>query len=154
MNSYTISGGCICGGIRYTVDKPAKCIIHCHCSRCRKGHGGLMTTCAFVKSRDLTIVKGSDKLTTFVYPPEVQRKFCSICGCSIIYAVKEFSDHVFYYPATLDDGNHPGHSSGSEHHIYVNSKAEWEVFESSLPWHEEDMEDENYEKDWDDWVNT
>jgi hypothetical protein len=42
---------------------------------------------------------------------------------------------VFYFPATLDNGAHPGHAEGTEHHVFVDSKAAWEGFEDNLPRH-------------------
>jgi len=44
---------------------------------------------------------------------------------------------MFYYPAALDDGVHPGHPEGNEHHVWVESKANWETFEDKLPRHKE-----------------
>jgi hypothetical protein len=90
------------------------------------------------------MIRGQSALTRFTYPAAVHRQFCSVCGCSIIYTVEKYPDVVFYYPATLDNGVHPGHAEGTEHHIYVGSKAEWEVFETSLPWHNEDIDDSAY----------
>jgi len=154
VETFSVSGGCLCGKVRYTVNKAASCIVHCHCSRCRKGHASLVNTCAVVGLGDLTIVKGQNLLTIFTHALGVHRKFCSICGCSILYTEKVFPDKVFYYPATLDDGVNPGHPDGSEHHIYIDSKAEWEVFETSLPWHKEDMEETNYTKERSEWANA
>ena len=154
MKNFTVSGGCLCGSVRYTVTNPASCIVHCHCSRCRKGHAGLVTSCAIVNSDDLSIDRGEEDLTTYTFPPEVHRKFCRKCGCSLLYYMDKTPEKVLYYPATLDEDAHPGHPEGSEHHIYVASKAEWEVFETSLPWHEEDMSDEEYNRPRADWLAT
>lgn len=145
MSTFSVSGGCLCGSVRYTVTSAANCVVHCHCSRCRKGHASLVTTAAIVSRGGITIDRGIDNLTTFTHPPEVSREFCRTCGCSILYYTDKVPDVVFYYPATLDEGTHPGHPPGSEHHIYVASKAAWEVFETSLPWHEEDIESSDYE---------
>ena len=153
MKTFPVSGGCLCGTVRYTVTKAANCLIHCHCSQCRKGHANLITSCAVVDSGDITIEQGSENLTAFSHSPELQRKFCRTCGCSLLYYTDELPDKIFYYPATLDEGMHPGHPTGAEHHVYVGSKAEWEIFETSLPWHEEDMEEANYAKSRSDWAN-
>jgi len=127
MSTYESNGGCLCGSVRYAVRKPASAVVHCHCSRCRKGHASLITTCAVVERVNFSIRKGQDALTKFTYPPEVDREFCFKCGCSIVYRVESFPNTAFYYPATLDEGDHPGHPDGSEHHIYIGSKAEWEI---------------------------
>ena len=69
--------------------------------------------------------------------PGVRRQFCRTCGCSLFYFDKKFPEVMFYYPATLDDGVHPGHPEGNEHHVWVESKANWETFEDKLPRHKE-----------------
>ena len=40
---------------------------------------------------------------------------------------------MYYYPATLDRGVHPGHPDEEEYHAYVGSKASWENFDDDLP---------------------
>ena len=154
MNMNMIIGGCLCGSVKYEVVAPANCVIHCHCSRCRKGHASLFATCAVVEKSDFQLVQGMDALTSYTNPPNVSRMFCSVCGCSILYTVKSFADKVFYYPATIDHGAHPGHPVGSEHHIYVESKAQWEQFETSLPWHHEDFDKDLYNQGRDSWVQN
>lgn len=146
MDKHAITGRCLCGSVKYQVCEPANCVVHCHCSRCRRGHASLFVTCAVVEKKDFSISQGSEALTSYTNPPEVERMFCSVCGCSIIYTVQAFPDKMFYYPATIEIGAHPGHPVGSEHHIYLSSKAEWDQFETSLPWHEEDFEKEFYNR--------
>ena len=86
------------------------------------------------------IDEGESNLTSFESPPGIKRRFCRTCGCSLFYFVDELPSILFYYPATLDDGAHPGHSEGAEHHVYVGSKAEWELLETSLPRHDAGIE--------------
>ena len=35
----TITGGCLCGNIRYSVSQPIEKIIACHCTHCQKASG-------------------------------------------------------------------------------------------------------------------
>lgn len=42
------------------------------------------------------------------------------------------TDRLYFAPATLDGGVHPGHPIGSECHIYVGSKAMWETIGDGL----------------------
>ena len=71
---------------------------------------------------------------------EAHRQFCRTCGCSLFYYLDALPDILFYYPATLDGGVHPGHPEGTEHHVHVGSKAKWESFEDSLPRHNEELD--------------
>ena len=33
-------GGCLCGEVRYRIVGPVRDVIVCHCSVCRRAHGG------------------------------------------------------------------------------------------------------------------
>ncbi len=137
MPKFPISGECLCGKVQYTVNGPATCVVHCHCSMCRRSYASLVGTGATIEKKKVEIVKGKEFLTTFEAPPGVRRQFCRDCGCSILYFDDRLPEMVFYFPATLDGGSHPGHPEGSEHHVFVDSKADWEKFEDNLPRHAE-----------------
>lgn len=135
MNSYPIYGGCICDGVRYKVSGPASCVVHCHCSQCRRSYASLVGTGATIEKDHIEVIEGLENLTTYEFSAEVRRQFCKKCGCSILYYDDRFPGLVFYYPSTLDDGKHPGHPKDNEHHVFVDSKAKWEEFDDDLPKH-------------------
>lgn len=136
MTTFPVSGECLCGSVRYTVSGPAHCVVHCHCSMCRRIYARLVGTGATIEQENMTIDKGEANLTTFE-DSGVRRQFCQTCGCSLFYFAEGLQGMMFYYPSTLDGGVHPGHPKGGEHHVFVGSKAEWESFEDNLPRHEE-----------------
>lgn len=49
-----ISGGCLCGQVRYEGDTEIKGIINCHCDDCRKASGAPYLINVFVVEADLT----------------------------------------------------------------------------------------------------
>jgi hypothetical protein len=104
---------------------------------CRRSYASLVGTAAVIERALIKIEKGEDQLIKYAQQPEVQRLFCGKCGCSLFYYWDKFPDKLFYYPATLDAGVHPGHPKDAEHHIYVGSKAEWDSFVNGLPKHTE-----------------
>lgn len=136
MKSFTLSGGCLCGRVRYSVTAPARCVVHCHCSQCRLSHATLFGTSATIDRDQFAIEKGEDNITSYEHPPGNHRKFCGTCGCSLFYIADDLPEILFYFPATLDEGAHPGHEKGTERHIHLASKAPWEVFETQLPKHD------------------
>ena len=151
MNTFSVTGGCLCGSIRYVVKSPAKCVVHCHCAMCRRSYASLVATAAVVERNHIEIEKGKANLTTHNDSPGGTRQFCNKCGCSVIALFDELPDKAFYYPATLDNGAHPGHPAGSEHHIFLGSKAHWESFSDNLPKHENDLETEAYDRTREEW---
>ncbi|MFC1560360.1 GFA family protein [Pseudomonadota bacterium] len=140
MTSFPIFGGCICEGVRYKINGPPRHVVHCHCSQCRRSYASLVGTGATIEHEQIEIVKGKENLSTYELSPMVRRQFCKNCGCSILYYDDSFPEVVFYYPATLDNGIHPGHAEGDEHHVFLDSKASWEGFEDNLPKHAEGSE--------------
>lgn len=136
MTSFPISGGCLCGRVRYSVNGPAHCVLHCHCSQCRLSHASLTGTSATIDRHLFKVEEGEENLTSFEHPPGNVRQFCSGCGSSLFYLSAELPSVLFYFPATLDDGVHPGHAEGTETHIHVASKAKWESLETQLPRHD------------------
>ena len=146
MTDFPIFGGCICEGVRYKVKGPTRCVVHCHCSQCRRSYASLVGTGATIESDQIEIIKGKDHLTTYEFSSEVRRQFCKNCGCSILYYDNRFPEIVFYFPSTLDDGVHPGHPEDNEHHVHINSKAAWENFEDNLPRHPDNVGKEVLEK--------
>lgn len=136
MTTFPIFGGCLCGQVRYAVGGPARCVLHCHCSQCRLSHASLMGVSATIDRDLFRVTAGAQSLTSFEHPPGNHRKFCSACGSSLFYVSDDLPDILFYFPATLDGGAHPGHAEGAENHIYVASKAPWESVEPRLPRHD------------------
>ena len=81
--SQKITGGCICGGVRYEVDGRLRDVITCHCVQCRRssGHFVAATACrrpAFKLINDKT-------LKWYVAVPGFRRGFCGECGSNLFF---------------------------------------------------------------------
>ncbi len=82
-----MTGGCLCGSVKYRIYGELRGIVNCHCSKCRRsnGHYGAYTSVAL---KDIEI---SDKggLTWFDSTtdetPNVRRGFCAKCGASLFW---------------------------------------------------------------------
>ncbi len=135
MTTFPIEGGCHCGAVRFTQRAPALSVQHCHCSRCRKLYGQLLATGAVIDRRDLHIA-GAANLAKYRTSPTFENHFCRTCGCHLFAYEDSEPRLMYFFPATLDGGVHPGHPAGKESHIYVGSKAEWEAICVSLPQYE------------------
>ena len=83
MNSTTLRGGCLCGGVRYEIEGPFQPPEHCHCGMCRKAHGAAFSTNAVVAAANLRVVCGSDLLTEYESSPNRRKCFCSRCGSQL-----------------------------------------------------------------------
>jgi hypothetical protein len=77
MTSETVTGGCLCGTVRFTVRLPTAFCGHCHCSMCRRNHGAAYVTWVAVPRDQLSIEQGLGELTRYESSLHGSRSFCS-----------------------------------------------------------------------------
>jgi hypothetical protein len=98
----TLKGSCLCGAVRYEIDRLDTPIGHCHCTTCRKAHAAPYAPTARVLRDHFRLTAGGDKLSAFESSPGRMRRFCSGCGSHIV-AERADQPHVVLRVATLDD---------------------------------------------------
>jgi hypothetical protein len=133
MTFEPLTGGCLCGDVRYTLREPVRDVMHCHCSMCRKAHGALFVSFGFVPDDALTFDKGEGNLGDYVSSPGSHRMFCRTCGGQVINRVDRWPDQVFVVLGSLDAGQSPGHDAGHERHIFWESRVGWHEPGDNLP---------------------
>ena len=79
-----ITGGCLCGGVRYAIHGAVDEIQLCHCRSCRKAQGGPLASNVPVATRDFELIDGAERLRDYESSPGKHRLFCSVCGSPII----------------------------------------------------------------------
>lgn len=131
-----IHGRCECGNVDYRVKAPAKELYHCHCSRCRRLHGSLFATYAYVRRGNIEITKGAENLSVY-RSPLAHWYFCQTCGCHLFAEHDHNPGIMWYMPATLDSDATPQHPKDSEKHIFVASKSAIEKIDDDLPQYRE-----------------
>ncbi len=122
-----ITGGCLCGAIRYRIFGKAGGTCHCHCDRCRKTTGAPMVTWTTVARENFEITQGV--LTDYASSDQGHRSFCSDCGSHITFRSTEYPDYVDVTVATLDvPGKIP-----PERHIWASKQISWTTMDEHLP---------------------
>ncbi|KAI5478273.1 Mss4-like protein [Pseudohyphozyma bogoriensis] len=92
----SITGGCLCGKLRYSItlapDGPDPLVQVCQCIDCRKQSGAFIVSFATfpVATSGEAGTKGftwtaSDTLATYSHTPTTTRSFCQACGSSLAY---------------------------------------------------------------------
>ncbi|NIB38412.1 GFA family protein [Pseudomaricurvus alkylphenolicus] len=115
----SITGGCLCGGVRYEVSEPLFDAGNCHCSMCRKFSGSAFSTSARVNSDSFQWLSGEGLLSRYHSSPEAYRLFCRQCGSSLAVMEGEKVSFVFLGSVSQDPGVRPAE------HIFVGSQAPW-----------------------------
>ncbi len=132
MTGDSLSGGCLCGAVRYRAPAGAADINHCHCEMCRKIHGAVFVTWAKLGRADFIFERGAEALAVYESTPDVRRSFCRTCGSPILLDYDGYPD-LWLAAGTLDNGSHPGRAVDGAAHIFVGSKAPWETVPDGLP---------------------
>ncbi|GAL17299.1 Gfa-like protein [Vibrio maritimus] len=117
----TITGECFCGEVRYTVDGKLHDARSCHCSRCRKAFSAQASAYALVNHEEFTWLVGEEHLTSYQGKGGFGLQFCSKCGSTMVGI---YNGQV--HGVTLGCVNGDPEVQIARH-IYVGSKATWEV---------------------------
>jgi hypothetical protein len=121
----TRPGSCTCGAIRFELRGPLVGINECHCSKCRKETGTNSSTFIPVHAAQLRWISGEGTLTRY------QR--CPTCGSLGPHHNPKRA--LYNVPAGLLDDDTGVRVA---HHIFVGSRACWDVIGDDAPQYDED----------------
>ena len=129
-----LTGGCLCGAVRYETTEPPVWSHHCHCSRCRRSGGGAFASNAFFAKRAFAFTAGREHVRSFEVPDAdfFTHFFCERCGSTLPFP-NEAHGLVGVPMGTLDAD--PGLAPKA--HIWTDSKAPWHEITDDLPRHPE-----------------
>ena len=129
-----MTGGCLCGAIRYEASEPPIITGTCHCRSCQKWTGSAFMAMARFSRTALRFTKGEPKL--YRSSSIKEKGFCPDCGSSLFdrYLVREaagdFSpDMIWVQLGTLD---HP-EAVSIDFHYGVETQLPWVHFDDDVP---------------------
>lgn len=126
MTTQTMTGGCQCGRVRYSVQAdPAEAYL-CHCKMCQRATGGVAAAFAGVQQADLAWQGEPDWYDS---SPIARRPFCSHCGTPLGFAFREGSTKMDLTIGSFDDPS----LFRPRHHFAVESLHEAWIDTSTLP---------------------
>lgn len=86
----TITGGCCCERITFTIEDRFHRFYFCHCKQCRKLTGTAHASNLFTEPDNIKWIKGKDKTTRYDHAKRTFSKvFCSECGSSLPFLSKD-----------------------------------------------------------------
>lgn len=129
----TITGGCLCGAVRYEVHGPFLRASHCHCSRCRRHSGTAVCTQGRVKREDFRLSSGAGFIRCYQPSGGSVKAFCLMCGSSLFGGTWPDGPEVSIRLGSVDGD--PG--IRPQFHTFVGSKAPWDEILDDLPQFEE-----------------
>ena len=117
----TVSGECFCGAVTYRVSGNLRDARSCHCSRCRKAFSSQASAYALVEPSEFQWLSGEHLLTSYIGAHGAGLKFCSKCGSTLCGVV----DGAVHGVTLGCINGEPDIEIG--YHIFVGSKATWEL---------------------------
>ena len=78
-----MTGGCMCGAVRYETTGEAFSVGHCHCHSCRKHNGAAVVTLVGFKAEQVEFTGAERKI--YESSPGVGRAFCANCGTPLTW---------------------------------------------------------------------
>ena len=99
-----LTGGCLCGAVRYTISVPINELRACHCTACQKASGASGSVNAMIPSSGFKITKGTPK--RFEAKADsgrtLYRYFCADCGSPLYSQRATTPEMVSVRAGTMD----------------------------------------------------
>jgi hypothetical protein len=98
-----LTGGCLCGAVRYEVTEPLVSAGYCHCTRCQRRTGSAAAASARVAPGSLRIVSGEELVKVYDPPDGFGKAFCTACGGALWSRHPDDHDVISVRLGTFDD---------------------------------------------------
>ncbi len=117
-----LTGGCLCGQVRYSADAAPAFQVACHCTNCQKQSGAAFSVNLGVPK---SAFRHTGTLKTYVdrgdSGNQVLRRFCPECGSPILSEIGLDPGFVILKAGTLDDTS----IVRPQRHIFCASRQAW-----------------------------
>ena len=127
-----LTGGCMCGAVRYELKSDPFDCGWCHCRTCQLESGAPAMAFASVRNGDWRITDGADKAKRIRSSSFAERLFCGECGTPLAIDYDIQPETFDFSVVTLDDSA----AIAPEFHIFWGSKVPWFNPADDLPRHD------------------
>ncbi len=83
MPELPLTGGCLCGGVRFEVTEPLVSSGYCHCTRCQRRTGTGASASGRIVPGSLRIKSGEELIRSYAPEDGFLKVFCSGCGSAL-----------------------------------------------------------------------
>jgi hypothetical protein len=78
-----LTGGCLCGAVRFELSEPPLHASYCHCPRCQRRTGTAASPSARVAPGSFRLLQGEEALGAWRPPDGFAKVFCRECGAAL-----------------------------------------------------------------------
>jgi len=125
-----LTGGCLCGAVRFEISEPPISASYCHCTRCQRRTGTAASAQARIVPGSLRVVSGEELVRAFEPEDGFPKEFCSACGSALWSRNPDNPDALSVRMGAFDEdpGVRPSYRQ------YVAYAAQWEpIPDDGLP---------------------
>ena len=122
----TLTGGCLCGAVRYRSTKPLIDAGYCHCTICQKSCGAPFVAWVSVPKQGFAFTQGMP--SEYASSAQGRRQFCPTCGTQLTFTRTD-SHEKDITVTTLDQRD----EIVPEYHIWTAHQASWLQVTDELP---------------------
>jgi hypothetical protein len=122
MADLPLTGGCMCGGVRFEISAPLVTSVYCHCTRCQRRTGTAAAASARIAPGSLSVLSGEELVRYWNPPAGFSKAFCSACGSALWSRSQEDPELIGVRLGAFDDD--PGIRPSA--HTFVAYAAVWE----------------------------
>lgn len=129
--SSDLTGGCLCGDVRFRVRDEAILTAFCHCSLCRRAAGAPLAAWAMFPLDAFRLERG--KLAIYASSPGVERGFCGRCGTTLSFGADFLPGLIDLTIASFDEPER----LPPRLHMWERKRLPWLELGDDLPRHPE-----------------
>jgi hypothetical protein len=98
-----LTGGCLCGAVRFELSQAPESAGYCHCTRCQRRTGTAASPQARVDARAFALQAGAEHVTCWRHPDGgFEKCFCGLCGAHLFSRDPEGSPQMSIRMAAFD----------------------------------------------------
>jgi hypothetical protein len=126
-----LTGGCLCGAVRYEYEGEVGPASYCHCADCRRCTGSAFNIGVRAEARRFRVLRGSPKAFTKTGDSgnELTRHFCPECGSPLYTSSPHHPDSYYLKAGCLDDPT----IVRATHQSWAKSRIPWATISPDLP---------------------
>ncbi len=104
MTVPSVTGGCLCGGVRFELAEPAVAAGYCHCTRCQRRTGSGSSAQAEIDGRTFRLVQGEELVKGWrATDGGFEKYFCRECGAHLFSRNPDDPTQMSVRMAAFDD---------------------------------------------------
>ena len=129
-------GGCLCGALRYRLDRPPRHVTVCYCRFCQRATGSDRMVEPIFDRRAFSVTAGTPSVYTL--PSEgsgydIHAHFCTACGTKVALTFARWPDRLGIYAGTLDDPASIDLASVPVRHIFASEARPGTLLPAGVP---------------------